>query len=137
MCTRLKVAKAYITPGMTIQYRILSGIKSGKFGIAGGSYPNARREGLGTTWRHYYMTNRAILEIDSFIEKGTTFGKKDKPTKLACIYDLTGDLAIITTDSIPEVAKVHHRMPCIIEDEYAWLNDGVLKLADSDITTVI
>lgn len=139
MCTRLKVAKTYVTMGMTIQYRVLSGIKSGKFGMHGPNYTslNARRESLGNVWKGLYLTNRGVIEADSFVEKGVQFGKLGKPTKIACIFDNGGNFAIITTDSTSEVAKVHHRMPCVIEDMDAWLNDGVLKLADSDITTVI
>lgn len=135
MCTRLKVARSYITPGMTIQYRILSGIKSGKFGMMGGMRPNARKESLSSVWGGL-LEHRAILEVDSFVERGVDFGKHEKPTKLACIFDFTGDLAIITTNSIPEVARVHNRMPCVVEDEEAWLRDGVIKLADSDIQQV-
>lgn len=135
MCTKLKIAQSYITPGMTIQYRILSGVKSGKFGMMGGTHLNARKENLSSVWE-VLLSHRAILEVDSFVERGVNFGKHKKPTKLACIFDFAGDLAIITTDSISEVAKVHNRMPCVVEDEEAWLRDGVLKLADSDIQQV-
>ncbi len=57
-------------------------------------------------------------------------------TKVACLYDVGGDLAVITTDSVGEVSKVHHRMPCIIEDETAWLERGILKKADSDLQQI-
>lgn len=132
MCTKLKVAAMYVTPGMVLQYRTLSAIKQGRFGIGGGAIPNARQDKLSSTWSRLFK-NRAIIEVEGFNERGTIFGKADKPTKLACIFDELGDLAIITTNSIPVVARLHHRMPCIIEDEVAWLEKGELKLADSDI----
>lgn len=134
MCTRLKVAAMYITPGMVIQYRTLSAIKTGRFGIitTHGLTPNARSENLMTVWKHL-IHNRAIIEVDGFKEGGIGFGKTDKPTKIACLFDAHGSLVVLTTDAIPEVAKVHHRMPAIIEDEQAWLVNARLKFADSDI----
>lgn len=133
MCTKLKVADMYIRPGMVVQYRTLSAIKSGRFGIGGGSIPNARQDKLNTTWARLFA-NRGVIEAESFMEHGTSFGKVNKPCKVAIIFDSNGDMAVITTGSTPEVAKVHGRMPAIIEDEKAWLEQGILKLADSDVT---
>lgn len=133
MCTRLKVATMYVTPGMVLQYKTLSAIKSGMFGINQGSIPNARQDKLPTTWARFFANNRAVVEVEGFKEHGIGFGKPDKMGKIAAIYDDEGSIAIITTDSMPEVAKVHGRMPAFIEDEKAWLERGELKLADSDI----
>lgn len=132
MCTKLKVATMYITPGMVIQYKTLSAIKQGRFGLTGGQFPNVREDRLGTIWAGYFG-NRAVIEVEGFREKGIGFGKDNKPTKIACLFDNVGDVAVITTDAVGEVSKIHHRMPCIIEDEMAWLKEGILKKADSDI----
>lgn len=134
MCTKLKIASMYILPGMVIQYRTLTAIKSGRFGVTTtfGLTPNARSEGLMTTWKRL-IHNRAIIEVDGFKEKNVGFGKVDKPTKIACLFDVDGSLVVLTTDATTEVAKIHHRMPAIIEDEKAWLVNAQLKFADSDI----
>lgn len=124
MCTKLKVAAMYITPGMVIQYKTLTAIKSGKFGFTGGMTPNVREDKIKTTWAGYFK-NRAIIEVEGFKEKQFGFGS-DEPMKIACLFDVEGDLAIITTDSVGEVASVHHRMPCIITNEGAWLMNGAL-----------
>lgn len=123
MCTKLKVAAMYVTPGMVIQYKTLSAIKSGKFGFTGGMTPNVREDKLKTTWAGYF-NNRAVIDVEGFKEKGLGFGNPIGMSKVACLFDVNGDLAIVTTDSSAEVAKVHHRMPCIIADEQAWLAEG-------------
>lgn len=125
----------YVQPGMVVQYRTLNAIKSGKFGLGGGQFPNARQDKLLTTWAGFFA-NRAVLQVESFSERGVTFGKPGKLTKIAAIHDINGDVAIITTNSMSVVAAVHGRMPAIIEDEKAWLERGELKLADSNIQQV-
>lgn len=126
MCTKLKVAAMYVTPGMVIQYKTLSAIKSGKFGFTGGMTPNVRDDKLVTTWAGYF-NNRAVIDVEGFREKGLGFGNPIGVLKVACLFDVNGDLAVVTTDSFkhsPEVAKYHGRMPCIIADEQAWLEKG-------------
>lgn len=135
MCTKLKVAAMYVTPGMVIQYRTLQAVKSGRFGFSSASYgniPNVRKEKLLTTWLKLF-SNRAIVDAEGFVEHGITFGKPNKLVKIACLFDLDGNLAVITTDSNPQVAPIHHRMPAIIENESKWFVDAELVLADSDI----
>lgn len=132
MCTKLKVATTYVTPGMVIQYKTLSAIKSGKFGFTGGLTPNVREDKLKTTWAGYF-SNRAVIDVEGFKEKGLGFGNPNGVSKIACLFDVNGDVAIVTTDSTSEVAKIHHRMPCIIADEQAWLEKGTLVHTDSTL----
>lgn len=125
MCTRLKVKGTYITPGMVMQYQILSSIRSGRFGLDAGRMPNVREERLKTYWAPLFG-NRAVIEAEVFYEKGCTFGIKNTITRIPCIFDVNGDVGIITTDATGPVKAVHHRMPCIIVDIDAWLKHGYI-----------
>lgn len=121
MCTSLKTTTSIITPGVIAQYKVLSGLKSGKFGIDSfnGTILNAREERLGEWWKTY---ERGILEAEAFYEKGAAFGIPGKLMKIGCLYAPTGSFVIVTTEANALVAKWHHRMPLILtmEDEGAW-----------------
>jgi putative SOS response-associated peptidase YedK len=82
---------------------------------------NARSEGFNTTWA-YLSNNRAIIEVESFMEGTALFedilGSK---LKLACIYSPQNKVAILTMPSNDKVIAYHHRMPVIVnnnEDYY-------------------
>lgn len=134
MCTNLKFRNVHVTPGMVIAYKTLTTMKQGKFGLAGGMTPNVRADKLYTYWAPLFA-NRAVIEVDSFVEKGINLGR-DTPIKIACIFDPGGDIAVITRESTGVVAKVHHRMPFIIEDEDKWLRQGELVPANSELQLV-
>lgn len=126
MCTRLKLNRGIITPGMIIQYELLTASKQGKFGLYGGKIPNVRDDRLKSTWGSLYHNNRAIITVESFEEKGHSFVSPTGHLVLAAVYDLNGDIAIVTRDATPLVAQVHNRMPMILPGDFQdmWLRHG-------------
>jgi len=131
MCTRLKVSTSIIKPGAILAYKTLSAIKQGAFGFQDGSYNivNAREDNLMHHWKKY-LENRGVIEAETFEEKGTNFGIIGQSMHIPIIYAPSGNFAIVTTDSVGVVKQVHHRMPCVIQDDDTWLRKGIIVHAE-------
>lgn len=128
MCGGLQINKRDVRPGQSIKYRTLSGERMGIWGLGGGhgAY-NARSENITTTWNNL-ITNKAVVQVDSFDEKGVSFRRKDdKPLFLAAVHDVCGDLVIITKPAYGGVEKIHHRMPLVLNDPEAWIKGEVIS----------
>jgi len=136
MCTRLRKGTGLITPGVLAQYRVLSGILQGKFGLDFGQGPilNAREESLHGFW-HKKDAQRGIIEVDEFYEKNVGFGM-DGPMKVGCLYMPSHNFVIVTTAANNVVLPYHHRMPLIIGDEAAWLNHGHVLHGGHNLKTI-
>lgn len=134
MCTRLKLNRGIITPGMVIQYQLLTASKQGKFGLYNGRVPNVRDDRLTTIWRNLYENNRAIVAVDAFEERGKSFVSPNGILHLAAVCDPEGNIAVVTRDSTPIVAQFHHRMPMIIPgDPEMWLKKGTIWTGQVDL----
>jgi putative SOS response-associated peptidase YedK len=99
---------------------------------------NAKTENLRTTWREPFHSRRCLVLADGFYEwqKGTTpkqpwrFVLADgAPFAMAGIYESTpgqviNTLAVVTTTANTTVARLHDRMPVVLEDQAAdrWLD---------------
>lgn len=131
MCTRLKLNRGIVTPGMLLQYQLLTASKQGKFGMYGGKIPNVRDDKLNTTWRNLYENNRAIVTVEAFVEKGQSFVSPSGLLQLAALYDPQGDIAIVTRDASALVIPYHHRMPMVIVgDPEPWLRFGSAQFGE-------
>ncbi len=125
MCSTITVQKVKVRPGQSLKYQTLTGRQIGTWGLGRGlgAY-NARIEKLPSTWKGI-QHNRALVEVNNFEESGIPFHKEGS-MKLAAVYDLAGDFVIITQRAMSGVEEAHHRMPVIIEDETAWLKEGII-----------
>lgn len=127
MCSGIIQNKVTVRPGKSLKYRTVEGVKRGVFGLGGGngSY-NARVENLDRTWGKL-KGNRAVVEVDYFMEQGVAFRKVDgDKLHLAAIYDDFGDLALLTQPSTGEVKQIHARMPVFIINDERWMEQGAL-----------
>jgi putative SOS response-associated peptidase YedK len=127
MCSGLRVHHIRVTPGKSLKYITLSGERLGIWGLGRGmgAY-NARSENLETTWKGL-KENRAVVEVDSFEEKGALYHSKLVKTQLAAIFDDIGDIVILTRPATGGVELVHPRMPVILPDGgKEWLGEGAL-----------
>lgn len=127
MCGGLRIHRVNVRPGVSIKYTTLSGERAGTWGLGGGfgAY-NARVENLDKTWKTM-KDNRAVLEVDSFEEKGAYFKVRgEEKVYLAAIYDISGDIVLITQPAAGGVEKLHHRMPTCLRNTELWLQDGTL-----------
>lgn len=124
MCGQIVIRRVKVRPGKSLKYRTLAGEKTGVWGLGEGKGAyNARVENLDKTWPEM-KGNRAVLVVDGFDESGVRFKADAGETKLAAIYDASGEFVILTCPSANGVEKVHRRMPIVIEDEQAWLEEG-------------
>lgn len=134
MCGGISINRVRVTPGKSVKYKTFSGERTGIWGLGMGygAY-NARVENLDTTWKKE-RDNRGVLEVGSFEEKGIHFTNAEHKMKLATVYDIYGDFAIITCPAGGAVKGIHSRMPVAIEDEKSWLEAGELVWSDDIIT---
>ena len=93
---------------------------------------NARFETLieKPSFKYAYQQRRCLIPFTSYAEKGVWFENENSVFKsFAGLYEVWGDnklitFTIITCIANDEVAKVHHRMPLVLNENEAiqWLN---------------
>lgn len=131
MCNRLRIDQRLVTPGMELQYRILTAIRNGTWGMTHGLIKpyNARLEKLHSYWI-MYANNRGAIVADSFEEKGYEFEASSGKLILPVIFNDKSEFAIITTESTLAIMPVHHRMPVILSEqgEQLWVREGNIIL---------
>jgi putative SOS response-associated peptidase YedK len=95
---------------------------------------NARSETLRSrpSWKNSVQKQRILVPVSSFYERGSFFHPVDENVfALAGITvnnpDGTHSAIVITRSAINEVAKVHHRMPVVMPEDFwnDWLNPDV------------
>lgn len=117
MCIKLKQTGEIITPGKTAIILTNRGLKPMKWGFDTGlgDQANARVESLKEKWlnKGYEFGH---MEVDSFFErderKRETEFKFCKPNLIGIVYK-SDHFLVVTEQASPQVAKVHHRQPCI------------------------
>jgi putative SOS response-associated peptidase YedK len=122
MCGKLNIKGRVYVPGTRLPYTSYNGDMWGVWGI-GNAY-NARVENASTTWKRL-IDNRGIILVEGFYEKDKYIHRR--PLALGLLYNEQDNFVILTRDSQPSIARIHPRMPLIIENDKIedWILHGL------------